>query len=113
MPYPPSAAPTWSSRSARFPQPSPSLDYRCGVIGLVLRESVPSRSEARGPDARVLEVAAGLVRVLRGDREVEFRTRRCARVCCPLVVRWVEVGWEGSGAVGKADSAYVHGFIGT
>jgi hypothetical protein len=50
------------------------------------------RSEARDPDSRVLEVAAGLVRVLRGDREVEFRTRRCARVCCPLVVRWVEVG---------------------
>jgi hypothetical protein len=92
MPYPPSPAPTWSSRSARFPQSSPSLDYRRAVIGLALGGSLSSRGEARGPDARVLEVAAGLVRVLRGDREVEFRTRRCARVCCPLVVRWVEVG---------------------
>jgi hypothetical protein len=83
------------------------------VIGLAMGKSVLSRGEARGPDARVLAVAAELVRVLRGDREVEFRMRRCARVCCSLVVRWVEMGWDGSGAVGKADSAYVHGFIGT
>jgi hypothetical protein len=69
MPYPPSPAPTWSSRSARFPQSSPSLDYRRAVIGLALGGSLSSRGEARGPDARMLEVAGS------GVPHAEMRTR--------------------------------------